>query len=71
MGFLEDALKDTIKAAADTYKENGRVAALLDDKAQKAGGLAGVFLAAAFGFVKPAEGKALITSYGRFFQNLC
>jgi FtsH-binding integral membrane protein len=70
MSFLEDALKDAVKAAADAYKENGRIAALLDDKAQQTGGLAGIFLAAAFGFVNPSQGHALILSYGRYSEPL-
>lgn len=53
MGFLVDTFKSAAQLAAETYKDNVRVAALLDDKAQKTGGLAGLFMAAAFGFLKP------------------
>jgi hypothetical protein len=66
MSFQEDGIKDAIKAAGDLYKDNARISGLLDDKAQKAGGLAGVFLAAAFGFVKTNEVNAFTNVYGRY-----
>ncbi len=45
-------LTQALTAAADMYKENSRIQGILEDKAQKAAGLAGVFLAAAFTFLK-------------------
>ena len=45
-------LRDVLTSCVDTFKENTRISALLDDKAQKTAGVAGLFLAAAFGFAK-------------------
>ena len=45
-------LTQALGAATDGFKENSRVLSLLEDKAQKAAGLAGVFLAAAFSFLR-------------------
>jgi hypothetical protein len=64
MDFRPDALKATVQLAADAYKDNARIAAVLDDKAQKTGGLAGIFLAAAFGFVKPGNLASFLVDAG-------
>jgi hypothetical protein len=56
--------------AADGYKEAVRVAALIEDKAQKTAALAGVFLAAGLGFIKPenlVESSPLGGSWILFF----
>lgn len=45
--------KSVVDAGHENYKENVRIAALLDDKAQKTGALAGIFLAAAFASIRP------------------
>jgi len=45
-------LSQALTAASDVYKENARIAALLDDKAQKTATIAGIFLAAAFAFLR-------------------
>jgi hypothetical protein len=47
-----EMLRDVLTSSVDTFKENTRISALLDDKAQKTAGVAGLFLAAAFGFAK-------------------
>lgn len=41
-----------VEVASENYKENSRIAGVLDDKAQKTGALAGVFLAGSFAFIK-------------------
>ena len=45
-------LEQALAAATDIYKENARIISVIEDKAQKAAGLAGVFLAAAFAFLR-------------------
>ena len=57
-GFREELLKLMVTHAADSYKETVRVAALIEDKAQKVAAVAGVFLAAGLGFVKAENLKA-------------
>jgi hypothetical protein len=66
MSFQVDGIKDAIKMAFDLYKDNARISGLLDDKAQKTGGLAGIFLAAAFGFVKGSDVTIFATVYHRY-----
>jgi hypothetical protein len=58
-GFRVECLKAVLQSGADNYKENTRVSTLLDDKAQKTGGMAGIFLAATFGFLSPDKIHAL------------
>ncbi len=70
MTFFEDNIKDAIKWAGETYKDNARISALLDDKAQKAAGLAGIFLAAAFGFVKTDDVNVFTLVYGNYSKPL-
>ncbi len=48
VAFLSQALT----LATDVYKEKSRILALLEDKAQKTAGIAGIFLAAAFAFLR-------------------
>jgi hypothetical protein len=50
--FRLEILKSLVDVGTETYKENIRINSLLEDKAQKTAGLAGVFLAAAFAFLK-------------------
>jgi len=52
-GYRDDMQKFLLSYAADAYKEVVRVAALIEDKAQKTAAVAGVFLAAGLGFIKP------------------
>ena len=62
MSFALDIIKDTVKLAEDRYTEAVQSSVRLDDKAQKAVTLAGLFLAAAFGFVKPDAARSFLTS---------
>jgi hypothetical protein len=48
-------LSDALSASVEMFKENARVIALIEDKTQKAATLAGIFLAAAFAFLRKAE----------------
>lgn len=59
-------LSQALAAATDVYKENTRIMALLDDKAQKTAGLAGVFLAAAFAFLRRESIEDLRAAGGAF-----
>lgn len=45
-------LTQALTAATDQYEENARILGLIDDKAQKTAGIAGIFLAAAFAFLR-------------------
>lgn len=59
MSFRLDMLKETV-AWAEKLEDYGTKATIrLDDKAQQTGGIAGLFLAAAFGFSKPETFVAL------------
>jgi hypothetical protein len=51
--FRKEAYQSLLQLGADNYKENTRIAGVLEDKAQKTGAIAGVFLAAGLAFVKP------------------
>jgi len=64
--YREDILKMMQSHAADSYKETVRVSALIEDKAQKTAALAGVFLAAGLGFIKPENLKP-DSSFGSFW----
>lgn len=57
-------LRDALSSCCETFKENTRISALLDDKAQKTGAVAGLFLAAAFGFAKKENIADLFTLLG-------
>jgi hypothetical protein len=50
--FRIEVLKSLWEQGAERYKENIRINSLLEDKAQKTAGMAGVFLAAALAFIK-------------------
>jgi hypothetical protein len=67
-------LNDSLVLCSDTYKENARIATVLEDKAQKTGAIAGLFLAAAFGFAKRdnlSDIIALAGNYGILLMVLC
>jgi hypothetical protein len=51
-------------ASTEMYKENSRILGLLDDKAQKTATLAGIFLAAAFAFLRKDSLKDLAEMTG-------
>lgn len=57
-------VEDLLKTAERDFDATVKHAALIDDKAQKTSGLAGLFLAAAFGFVKPESLAVLRAQYG-------
>ncbi len=59
-----DLLKDTIATASENYKDNVRAFAVLDDKAQKTGAIAGLFLAALFAYIKPDTVGSLLRNIG-------
>jgi hypothetical protein len=59
-----DLLKDTIATASENYKDNVRAFGVLDDKAQKTGAIAGLFLAALFAYIKPDTVGTLLTNIG-------
>ena len=59
MAFRIDVLKETVSWAEKLEDYGVKATVRLDDKAQQTGGLAGLFLAAAFGFVKPDSVAAL------------
>jgi len=50
--FRLEMVRSLIDGAAENYKENTRINNVIDDKAQKIAGIAGVFLAAALAFLK-------------------
>jgi hypothetical protein len=50
--FRLEILKSLVDVGSEAYKENVRINSILEDKAQKTVGLAGVFLAAALAFLK-------------------
>ena len=66
MGFRLDILQHTDEWAEKLEEYGVRATVRLDDKAQQTGGLAGIFLAAAFGFMKP-ETFAYFGPRARFF----
>lgn len=51
--FRIELLKALVAAGETSYKESTRVTSVIDDKAQKTSGLAGIFLAAAFAALRP------------------
>jgi hypothetical protein len=59
-----DILDDLLKTAERDFDAAVKHAASIDDKARKTSGLAGLFLAAAFGFVKPESLATLREHYG-------
>ena len=60
-----ELLKDTLAIAPETYKDNVRIITGLDDKAQKMGTIAGVFLGVFFALVKPDQLSNLAGAIGR------
>jgi hypothetical protein len=59
-----ELLNDALAVASDNYKDNVRVFANLDDKAQKMGAIAGIFLGALFTFIKPDTVGSLTKTIG-------
>src|SRR5580704_17305797 len=59
-----DILDDLLKTAERDFDAAVKHATSIDDKAQKTRGLGGLFLAAAFGFVKPESLVTLREQYG-------
>ena len=59
-----EVLDDLLKTAERDFEATVTHSALIDDKAQKTSALAGLFLAAAFGFIKPESLTALREQYG-------
>lgn len=59
-----EILEDLLKTAERNFDDTVKSASLVADNAQKTSGLAGLFLAAAFGFVKPESLTALRDQYG-------
>ncbi|MCU1329727.1 MAG: hypothetical protein JWN34_5097 [Bryobacterales bacterium] len=57
-------LDGLLKTAERNFEAAVKHAATVDDKAQKTSGLAGIFLAVAFGFIKPETLAALRQQYG-------
>jgi MFS family permease len=53
MSFRMDLLKEAVTWSQSLDDTSSKITARLEDKAQQTGGMAGLFLAAAFGFVKP------------------
>ncbi len=57
-------LSQALATSTDMYKENSRILGLIEDKAQKAAGLAGLFLAAAFSFLRKDSLQSLSVFLG-------
>ncbi len=49
--YCEELLRLLVTQGADDFKENVRIAGVIEDKAQKVAGLAGIFLAAGLAFI--------------------
>jgi hypothetical protein len=64
MSVKLELLKDGLTIAAENYKDNGRMLALFDDKAQKLGTIAGLFLSVPFALIKPDTISTLRNSIG-------
>jgi hypothetical protein len=60
-----DLLNDTLAIAPENYKDNVRIIASLDDKAQKMGAIAGIFLGVLLAIVKPDQLPNLLGAIGR------
>jgi hypothetical protein len=65
-----EILDHLLKTAERNFDAAVKHAATVDDKAQKTSGLAGIFLAVAFGFIKPETLVALRQQYGDFSLGL-
>jgi hypothetical protein len=64
MTVRRELLNDALAVASENYKDNVRVFANLDDKAQKVGAIAGIFLGALFAFIKPDTVGTLTKNIG-------
>lgn len=64
MTVRRELLNDALTVASENYKDNVRIFANLDDKAQKIGTIAGVFLGALFAFIKPDTVGSLTRNIG-------
>jgi hypothetical protein len=64
MSVRRELLNDALEVAGENYKDNVRVFANLDDKAQKMGAIAGIFLGALFAFIKPDTVGTLTKNIG-------
>jgi hypothetical protein len=60
-----DLLKDALALAPENYKDNVRIITGLDDKAQKMGTIAGVFLGVLLALVKPDQLSVLFGWVGQ------
>ncbi len=60
-----DLLKDALVVAPENYKDNVRIISGLDDKAQKMGTIAGVFLGVLLAMVKPDQLSNLLGLIGQ------
>lgn len=60
-----DLLKDSLAVAPENYKDNVRIITGLDDKAQKMGTIAGVFLGVLLATVKPDQLSNLVVLVGQ------
>jgi hypothetical protein len=70
MSFKLDILAATVERAAQLDDVSSRVSGKLEEKAQQTGGMAGLFLAAAFGFLKPDDLTKFLVANGRPFGYL-
>jgi hypothetical protein len=66
MGFRVDIAKAAVDRAAQLDDICSKTALKLDEKAQQTGGMAGLFLAVAFGFLKPDDLTKFLSANGRF-----
>jgi hypothetical protein len=64
MSVRLDLLDNSLAVALENYKDNVRILAALDDKAQKMGAIAGLFLGALFAVIKPDTISSLETTIG-------
>ncbi len=60
-----DLLRDTLAVAPENYKDNVRIISGLDDKAQKMGTIAGIFLGVFLALVKPDQLSNLLGLIGQ------
>jgi hypothetical protein len=64
--FRENALQGLLSYALEVYKENARVATVLEDKAQKTAGIAGVFLGAGVALTRGNSTHSLSAPTGTY-----
>jgi hypothetical protein len=70
MSFKLDILAAAVERADQLDDISSHVSGKLEEKAQQTGGIAGLFLAAAFGFLKPDDLSKFLTANGRPFGYL-